>query len=82
VHHSCNETCLDKNYGSVLIVFDRWFGTFAAAPRGEPLRFGLQGRANSNNPLVIALGEWRHLIRDAARARGVRARLKVLFGWP
>jgi sterol desaturase/sphingolipid hydroxylase (fatty acid hydroxylase superfamily) len=82
VHHSCNEACLDKNYGSVLIVFDRLFGTFAVPPQDEPLRFGLKGRAPSNNPLVIALGEWRHLFSDAARARGLRAKLKVLFGAP
>jgi sterol desaturase/sphingolipid hydroxylase (fatty acid hydroxylase superfamily) len=82
VHHACNEACLDKNYGSVLIVFDRLFGTFAAPPQGEPLRFGLKGRAPSNNPLVIALGEWRRLLRDAARARGLRAKLGVLFGAP
>jgi sterol desaturase/sphingolipid hydroxylase (fatty acid hydroxylase superfamily) len=82
VHHSCNEECLDKNYGSVLIVFDRLFGTFATPPAGEPLRFGLKGRAPSNNPLRIALGEWSHLLRDAVRANGLRAKLKVLFGAP
>lgn len=82
VHHSCNEECLDKNYGSVLIVFDRLFGTFATPPAGEPLRFGLKGRAPSNNPLRIALGEWGHLLRDAARANGLREKLKVLFGAP
>jgi sterol desaturase/sphingolipid hydroxylase (fatty acid hydroxylase superfamily) len=42
-HHACNEACVDKNYGSVLIVFDRLFGTFADAPREEPLRFGFKG---------------------------------------
>jgi len=82
VHHSCNEPCLDKNYGSVLIVFDRLFGTFAAPPRDEPLRFGLKGRTASHNPLAIALGEWRHLFADTARAKGVRAKLKVLLGAP
>ena len=49
------------------------FGTFAAPPSEEPLRFGLKGRAPSNNPFVIALGEWRHLIVDAGRADGLRA---------
>jgi sterol desaturase/sphingolipid hydroxylase (fatty acid hydroxylase superfamily) len=82
VHHACNETCLDKNYGSVLIVFDRLFGTFAEPPPGEPLRFGLKGRASSNNPFVVALGEWHYLVRDAVRAKGLGAKLKVLFGAP
>src|SRR5215468_401320 len=43
VHHASNDPCLDKNFGSVLIVFDRLFGSFAEAPVDEPLRFGLKG---------------------------------------
>ena len=82
VHHSCNEACLDKNYGSVLIVFDRMFKTFAAPPENEPLRFGLKGREPTSNPFKIALGEWGYLLRDVTRIRGVRAKLKVLFGAP
>lgn len=82
VHHASNEGCLDRNYGSVLIVFDRLFGTFAAPPAGERLRFGLKGREASLNPFWIALGEWVHLVRDARRAPGLVAKLKVLFGTP
>jgi sterol desaturase/sphingolipid hydroxylase (fatty acid hydroxylase superfamily) len=82
VHHASNEACLDRNYGSVLIVFDRLFGTFAAPPAGEPLRFGVKGRMASNNPFRIALGEWVYLLRDFARARGFVQRLRVLVGPP
>jgi sterol desaturase/sphingolipid hydroxylase (fatty acid hydroxylase superfamily) len=82
VHHACNEACLDTNYGSTLIVFDRLFGTFAEAPQDEAMRFGVKGRAPSNNPLVIALGEWKHLIVDLWRASGVSRKLRVLFGPP
>ena len=82
VHHACNDPCLDKNYGNVLIVFDRLFGTFAAPPVGERLRFGLKGRSPSLNPLRIAFGEWSRLARDAGAARGMAAKLKVLFGAP
>src|SRR5215471_15434727 len=78
VHHACNESCLDSTYGSVLIVFDRLFRTFAHAPRDETLRFGLKGRNPGNNPIVIALGEWRHLAVDAWRASGLRRKLQVL----
>jgi sterol desaturase/sphingolipid hydroxylase (fatty acid hydroxylase superfamily) len=82
VHHACNAPCLDKNYGNVLIVFDRLFGTFARPPREEPLRFGLEGRAPAYNPLRIALGEWGRLIGDAHAAPGLRAKLAILFGAP
>jgi sterol desaturase/sphingolipid hydroxylase (fatty acid hydroxylase superfamily) len=82
VHHACNDRCLDRNYGSVLILFDRLFGTFAAAPGDEVLRFGLKGRAPTNNPLAIAFGEWRRLAVDTWRASGLRRKLEVLFGPP
>lgn len=82
VHHASNDRYLDRNYGSVLIVFDRLFGTFAAATPEEPLRFGLKGREPSNNPIAIALGEWGHLFGDVRRARSLREAVKVLFGAP
>lgn len=82
VHHASNEACLDRNYGSVLIVFDRLFGTFAKAPGGEALRFGLKGRAPVLNPVGIALGEWGHLWRDVRAARSWRDRIRIVLGAP
>lgn len=82
VHHASNETCLDRNYGSVLIVFDRLFGTFASAPEHEPLAFGLKGREPSNNPIHIALSEWAYLWRDFKSAPSLLRKAKVLFGAP
>ena len=81
VHHASNPTCLDKNYGGILIVFDRLFGTFAEAP-AEPLRYGLVGGVPSFNPVRVALGEWLALWRDVRKARGARAVLRTLFGPP
>jgi len=82
VHHATNETCLDRNYGNVLIVFDRLFGTFAKVPADETLRYGLKGRTPTNHPLRIALGEWGFLLGDVAAAKGLRAKMKVLFSPP
>lgn len=82
VHHASNAHCLDKNFGGVLIVFDRVFGTFAAAPEQEPLRYGLKGGVPSNNPIRIALREWWRLLGDLGRARGVKAKLMVMLGRP
>lgn len=82
VHHASNAPCLDKNYGNVLIVFDRLFGTFTQVPRDQPLKFGVKGRAPSNNPITIALGEWAYLLRDVWKAPGFTSRVRVLFGPP
>ncbi|CAN7671232.1 sterol desaturase family protein [Neorhizobium sp. LjRoot104] len=80
VHHASNPGCLDKNFGGILIVFDRLFGTFAEAPATEPLRYGLRGRLASVHPGRIALGEWAMLWRDFCRAPNISRKLRVLFG--
>ncbi len=82
VHHACNEPCLDKNYGGILIVFDRLFGTFAERPADQPLRFGLVGGAPSFNPIRIAFNEWIAMLADAWQAPGPSAKLRALFGPP
>ncbi|MEO8320522.1 MAG: sterol desaturase family protein [Bradyrhizobium sp.] len=82
VHHASNEACLDKNYGGILIVFDRLFGTFAAAPAQEPLRYGLVSGVPSYNPARIAFGEWIAMWHDVRKASGAGAKLRALFGPP
>ncbi|MGA7485901.1 MAG: sterol desaturase family protein [Xanthobacteraceae bacterium] len=82
VHHAANAACLDKNFAGVFIVWDRLFGTFAAAPSGEKLRFGLLAPLPSQNPLTVNFFEWRRLLRDLRRAEGTKRRLRILFGAP
>ena len=82
VHHAANASCLDKNFSGVFIVWDRLFGTFAEAPKDETLRFGLVSPLPSQNPLTVNFHEWRKLMRDTWRARGLKARLQVLVGAP
>ncbi|MEO0462404.1 MAG: sterol desaturase family protein [Pseudomonadota bacterium] len=82
VHHGSNEAYLDKNYGGVLIIFDRMFGTFAEEREDDPVIYGLTTRLESNNPITINLHEWRNMARDAARAGSLRAVWRALFGRP
>ena len=82
VHHAANESCLDKNFGGVFIIWDRIFGTFAEARKDEKLRFGLVNPLPSQSLLTVNFHEWRKLLRDTWRARGLRARLRVLVGAP
>lgn len=71
VHHASNHELLDRNFGGVLIVFDRLFGTLAAECRDIPLRYGLAGERRGDNPLWIAFGGWVGLLRSW-RARLLR----------
>lgn len=82
VHHGSNPAYLDTNFGGVLIVFDRLFGTFVEERDDEPVRYGLTKPVTSNNPFVIAFHEWANLWRDLRRVRSVRGAWRVLFGRP
>lgn len=81
-HHASETDYLDCNFGGVLIVWDRLFGTFRAEPVDRTLRYGLVHDLNSRNPIDIALHEWRRLGTDIARAPGMWARIKVAVGRP
>lgn len=82
VHHASNTAYLDCNYGGVLIVFDRLFGTFVDELPDVPIRYGLTTPLRTHNPLRIALHEWGNLGRDLWGARSWRARLRTVFGPP
>lgn len=82
VHHASNPDYLDKNFGGVLIVFDRLFGTYARQTPNQPCRFGLTEPVRSNNPLVIAFHEWGRLIPDMRRAGSLWEALKVATRYP
>ena len=84
VHHAANPDYLDANYGGVLIVFDRLFGTFVEERGDVPCRYGLVRPVTSYNPLTIEFGEWIALARDIGKARSLQEVLGYLFrppGW-
>lgn len=49
VHHGSNHQYLDRNYGDILIVWDRLFGSFE--PEGERMVYELTKHIHSFNPL-------------------------------
>lgn len=81
-HHASEADYLDCNFGGVLIVWDRLFGTFRAEPEHRSLRYGLVHDLDSRNPLRIALHEWRRMFADIARAKDMRARIRIALGRP
>jgi sterol desaturase/sphingolipid hydroxylase (fatty acid hydroxylase superfamily) len=82
VHHASNAPYLDRNFGGVLIIFDRLFGTLAIEQAAEPLCYGLAHRASSPNPVRLAFGEWSRLFHAMRSARGLRARLDLALAAP
>jgi sterol desaturase/sphingolipid hydroxylase (fatty acid hydroxylase superfamily) len=80
VHHGSNPAYLDKNYGGILIVWDRLFGTFA--PEAEPVRYGLTKDIHTYNVFRIAFHEWAALWRDSLATPRWRDRARRLWHGP
>lgn len=84
VHHAANIEYLDGNYGGVLIVFDRLFGTYIPERADLPCRYGLVRPMTTYNPLRVEFAQWQWLWRDLVGARSLRAVLGHFFmppGW-
>lgn len=82
VHHGSNAEYLDCNYGGVLIVFDRLFGTLRLQRPEVPIRYGLVHPLPRRGVLATAFGEWRRLFADLRAASNMRAAMRIAFGNP
>lgn len=82
VHHASNPEYLDKNYGDMLIIWDKLFGTFAAEKEDVKPVYGLTSPLKSHSFL------WQHfhfpleMVLAFKRAKGFKAKWKVIFGRP
>jgi sterol desaturase/sphingolipid hydroxylase (fatty acid hydroxylase superfamily) len=82
VHHAINVGYIDRNFGGVLIVWDKIFGTYVAEDSNKPCRYGIKGQINSNNPLFISFHQWSYMLKTAYYAKGWSQKTKVLFTYP
>ncbi len=81
-HHAVNQRYLDKNYGGILIVWDRIFGTFVEEDDSDPVVYGTRAPLRSFNPLWANLQVYRELWLDSWRARSWADKLRVWFAPP
>ena len=80
VHHGSNECYIDKNYGNLLIVWDRLFGTFAEEI--EPVRSGIRENVKTFNPIKITFMFWQQMVSDFKNSKNQKERLLSFFGRP
>lgn len=80
VHHASQGGYLDRNFGGILIVWDRLFGSFA--PETERPVFGLTKNIGTYNPLRVATHEYAAIARDVAAAGTWRARFGHVLRGP
>ena len=84
VHHAVNERYVDKNYGGILIVWDRLFGSFVDEDDAELVVYGTRSPLASFNPLWANLQVYRDLLHDSWHARSWADKLRVWIrppGW-
>ena len=82
VHHASNTQYLDKNYGGIFIIWDRWLGTFAEEK--EKVVYGITEPINSINPFVVFFHGFTRLYRQISSAKGLKNKLNYLIkppGW-
>ncbi|WP_413896710.1 lysoplasmalogenase family protein [Rhodoferax sp.] len=82
VHHAVNDEYLDKNYGGVLVLWDRLFGSFRQ--EGTPCIYGTRGALNSWDPLWANAEVYWALLKDSWHAGNAVDKLRVWLmppGW-
>lgn len=82
VHHGCEARYLDRNYGGMLIVWDRLFGTFQREDQ-EP-HYGVVHPIRTWNPGRANVGPYVELLRASLAAGGLWSGLQTWLrppGW-
>jgi sterol desaturase/sphingolipid hydroxylase (fatty acid hydroxylase superfamily)/uncharacterized membrane protein YhhN len=82
VHHAVNDAYLDRNYGGILVLWDRLFGTFRE--EDERCVYGTRAPLDSWDPLWSNAEVFWSLMQDSWHARSWGDKLRVWFqppGW-
>ena len=83
-HHAVNDRYLDRNYGGILILWDRLFGTFVEEDDADPPVYGTRAPLRSWNPLWANAEVYWATLKDAWHARRWRDKWLVWVkppGW-
>jgi alkylglycerol monooxygenase len=84
VHHAVNDVYLDRNYGGILVIWDRLFGSFQPELDEHPCHYGTRSPLRSWNPVWANLEVYAALWHDCRHAARWRDKLRVWFrppGW-
>ena len=82
VHHAVNDRYLDKNYGGILVLWDRLFGSFRE--EDEKCVYGTRANLRSWDPLWANAEVYWALLRDSWRTRRWSDKLRLWLkppGW-
>lgn len=80
VHHGSDKQYLDKNFGGILIIFDRIFGTFQKEEKIPT--YGLTTPMTSKNLFTVQFYEFGKLFSALRQAKTVRQKINHLLKTP
>ncbi|CEG56868.1 sterol desaturase family protein [Legionella fallonii] len=80
VHHGVNEKYINKNYGAILIIWDRLFGTYQEETE-KPI-YGTLHPLNSWCPIKTITQVYSLLIKRALNTKGFLNRIKIFYKPP
>jgi len=81
-HHGKNKQYIDKNYGGIIILYDRIFGTFVEEDENVPVVYGIPNQIRSHNLIKLNFHEWLDMFHDALKAGPIVERLKHFWAPP
>lgn len=84
VHHAINDPYIDKNFGGILIIWDRLFGTFAEERHDIRIAYGTRQPLQSLNPLWANIQVYVLTARRMGELQGLGDKLQLWLrapGW-
>lgn len=82
-HHGTNPEYIDMNYGGVLIIFDRMFGTYVEEDQvNNPVKYGAVGEKTTDNIFVAIFSVFGRMWREVFTAKGLNRKLAAIFSPP
>ncbi len=82
VHHAINDRYINKNYGAMLIIWDRLFGTFIEENEDEPCIYGTKEPLNSWNPIWSIISVFYGLCVKAGQTKSWKNKFLVFLKAP
>ena len=78
VHHASNPRYIDKNFGGILMLWDRLFGTYQ--PERETPVYGLTENINTHNPFKINAIEYQRIGKYISQSTSLQEIWHSVFG--
>ena len=76
VHHGSNPHYIDKNFGGILMIWDKLFGSYQAEQ--EIVIYGLTKNIGTTNPITINFYEWISLIKDLQKTKSIKEKWALI----